>query len=592
VQCHAGKEEAMPNPAKQSIATASIERAPGGSSAALSTSERARRRPFRQRLQDDWRGARYLSFGLVLLLCSSFIVTAYYLNHPTPETYPDTLDYLAATQHIMTSGKLVDPVRLPGYPLLITLVFLLAGQGNLAAVSIVQGGLFVVAVLEIYLITCLLTQRAWKGLLVGLLVASNTYLLTFIKPVLSEGFSLWIITTLALAIVLFIRTPRPRFFWLIAAFMLLAFMTRPEWMYAPVLFFPFLLLIAARQGRFRRLVPHVLAAALLLYGVLGLYIYGNATLNGFAGVSVVQRINLLGKVMQYNMQNETTPQYATLVQQINTYEQEDHTKSPYSFADLYPEVTANHWAIPNAYATSVVEQHPVEFVLKTVPIFFSSLTQQYHESQISAAGPFGKELAVLDTLSLQVVLLYLLFPLLAVIWLVWFCWPRLARSRQVDIMAALSLIGLYELVLIATGGYEAYARLHTAFNPLLLVVICESLLLLFPLSAWLLKRSPTLTSRLAALWPGIWWVGGGILAAGILASAILTTIKHGAATLEHLHLWSGFSLVVNAPLLSALVAGLLALLAYNVYQAHRRQETPFPLDRPEHTHAADSSAST
>lgn len=143
-------------------------------------------RRFWQRLQGDWRGARYFSSGLVLLLLSSLIVLAYYLNHPTPETYPDTLDYLASTQHIMASGQFVDPVRLPGYPLLITLVFLLAGQGNLAAVSIVQGGLFVVAVLEVYFITCLLTQHAWKGLLISLIVALNTSLLTFIKPVLLD----------------------------------------------------------------------------------------------------------------------------------------------------------------------------------------------------------------------------------------------------------------------------------------------------------------------------------------------------------------------------------------------------------------------
>ncbi len=379
----------MLHPTNQTNTSHSVETTPQEQQAKRSFPERAALyvRWGRQWLQQDWQGARYGSLGFLVLLISSLIILAYYINHPTPETYPDTADYLRVSHQIMTSGKLVDLTRGPGYPVFITLIFLLAGQENLAAVSSVQGGLFVLTVLEIYIITCILTRRAWMGLIVGLIVASNTYLLTFIKPVLSEGFSIWIVTTLTLVLLLFIHTLRIKYFWLTTALILLAFMTHPEWAYAPVLLFPFLLLVATRRGRFRRLVPHVIAAALLLYGVLGLYIYENATLNGYAGISVVQRINLLGKIMQYNMQNEAPPQYAALTQKINTY---TGPKSPYSFANVYPEVTANNWALPDAYATTIISQHPIEFAMKTSALFFTSLTNHYHESQVIAQGPFGK----------------------------------------------------------------------------------------------------------------------------------------------------------------------------------------------------------
>ncbi len=516
------------------------------------------------------RGARYGSLGLALLLISSLIVIAFYTNHPTPETYPDTAQYLATAQHIMTSGRLVDPIRLPGYPLLIALAFLIAGQGNLAAVSIMQGILFALAVLEIYVIACLVTRRAWIGLIVGLAVASNTYLLTFIKPILSEGVSLWIVTSLTLAILLLIRAWRIRYMWLAAVFLLLAFMTRPEWTYGPVLLFGFLLLVAARHGRFRRVVPHALAAVLVLYGALGLYIYENATHNGYAGISVIQRINLLGKVMQYDMQNEAPPQYAQLTQEINAY-RSTGAHSPYAFAELHPEVAANNWALADAYATTIVEHHPIEYALKTGALFFSSLGNYYYESRVTSQGPFWQPLFLLENLSQKALFLYQLFPFFALLWLGLLLWRRTARSPLVEMMGALSLIGLYELVLTSSGGYEAYARLHSAFNPVLLVVVWGTLLLGLAFLAQRMVRLP-ITDSLARLWPRICWVWGGLIAGGILLSAIITILHHGFAALLRLHSWSGYALArsfaLNNLILVCAVLALLALFTRWVYQAH------------------------
>src|SRR3989440_9089201 len=71
----------------------------------------------------------HLIHGLVLLLITGLIVTAFYVNHPRPEVDPDTPTYLAAAQHILAHGHMTHAMRLPGYPLLIAGVFLLAGGG-------------------------------------------------------------------------------------------------------------------------------------------------------------------------------------------------------------------------------------------------------------------------------------------------------------------------------------------------------------------------------------------------------------------------------------------------------------------------------
>ncbi len=540
-------------------------------------------------LRHDWRGSRVISLGLVALLGSSLLVLAYYLNHPTPEYYPDTATYLTVTGHIMTTGKLVDPVRTPGYPLLVALCFWLAGQGNLLAVSIVQGVLFVLAALEVYCITYLLTRRAfgggrlrepssrilgsfaasrapaWMGLAIGLLVGTNTYLLSYSKPILSEGFSLWIVTSLALALLLFARSFQLRYFWLLVAFLFIAFMTRPEWAYAPVLLFLFLLLLALARGRFRRLAPHALAATLLLYSLLGLYIYENAALNGFSGITSIQRANLLGKVLQYDMQGEAPQPYATLAREASAY-RATGAIDPYDFALLHPEVAANNWALADAYTTAIVKAHPLEFVLKTIPLLFTTSNEYFERSFIASQGPFAAPLFLLRWFSLGTLMLSQFFPYLALFWLGLLCWRWREHSPLREGMAALSFVGLYELAVISAGGYSDYSRLHVAFEPVMLVVVCASLLLGLSFLLGKLRKDALLTIRLARLWPGICWVSGALVVGGIAASALVTLLSQGTAALKHLHNWSGFDFAAAYPLL---LEALLCLLAFAAYVAQR-----------------------
>jgi hypothetical protein len=521
-------------------------------------------------LVEDWHGARYFSYGLVLLLLTSAIVAAYYINHPQPETGPDTPSYLTVTQHILTNGNMVDASRTPGYPLLIALIFLLFGQGNLMAVSAAQGVLFVFAALEIYIITCLVFRRSWIALIVGLAVGCNIYLLSFIKPILSEGISLWVVTSLALATVLFIRFPQARFLWLVAALTLLTFMTRSEWMFLPVLLFAYLLWIAARRGVFRHLLPHALVAVLLLYGVLGLYIYENATVNHYPGVTEVQRINLLGKVLQYHMQDEAPPQYASIARAADTY-LEAGGLSPYAFAEQHPALglSANHWALAGDYANAIVEQHPVEFLLKTIPVVFTSSDSYYPSSQINLQGPLALPLFGLQKLSAGAYYWYRFFPFLAFLWFGLLFWRRTARSRAVEMMSAVALLALYDLVITSLGGYSSYARFHIVFDPLMMVVVLGSALLAGALLLPVLLRKTQNIPVLARLWPVIGWALGGALVGGVVASAAATVIRHGLAPLVHPATWTGLHLLFDHPLRTILVLGASILLCVLAWNAHR-----------------------
>src|SRR5262249_57792393 len=140
---------------------------------------------------------------------------------------------------------------LPGYPLLIALAFAATGQGNLGTVSVVQAVLFILAALEIYVIACIALRNSWLALAASLPVGVSTHLLSFVKPILSEGLTLFLVTTLALAVVRYLASSRTARLWTIVGCLLALVLTRPEWMYLPVPLFAYLLTIAWRRGRVR-----------------------------------------------------------------------------------------------------------------------------------------------------------------------------------------------------------------------------------------------------------------------------------------------------------------------------------------------------
>ncbi len=492
-------------------------------------------------LAHDWQGRRYGVLALSLVVISSLVVLAYYLNHPRVEISADTPGYTHVAKRILTVGDPVDAMRTPGYPSLIALVFWIAGNGNLAALSVVQGVLFVLTALEIYSITALIVRRAWVAFCVGLMVGANTYLMAFAKAIVVESFALWLVASLTLAAVLFVHTLRAREFWLVALFALAAFMTRPEWVYVPIPLFAYLLFVAARRARFRCLLPHALLALVVLYGVLGLFIYQNAKENGCACLTFIQRLNMVGKVLQYHMQDEATPEYTLVMQKADALVAQGSV-SPYRFAAEYPEITAHDWKLGGDYAFSVIAHHPVEFFLHTIPILLTSSMEYNAFSHISPHGPFLLPLLSIHSLSGHVYKSYQLFPLFALFWVVLLLHRRTRMLRLVEAIGVVLFLAVYDLLLTSLGGFVEYWRLHIPFDPLVTVVIWGTLGM--ALALW----GRQLLSRLVVPWRVVCWVWGTLIVGGLSSALAIIAVGYGPGKLTHLLGVPGVHLLAAHPL--------------------------------------------
>lgn len=428
-------------------------------------------------LLGDWHTHKYAIFALLLLLLTAWVVVAYYLNHPRPEPLADSWSYLYVVDRVQTRGQLVNFWRLPGYPLLIVLVYTLFGQGNLAAVSIVQATLFVLATLELFVLTAVLFQRAWVAFLLSLFVGTNLTLISYIKPILSEALALWLLLSLALAVVCFLSALQRGMFWLVTVLILLLLMTRPEWIALPLFLFAYLLLVAHWRGMVHRLLPHLLISLVLIYAVLGSYVFFNATHNHFSGLTWIQNINALGKVLQYRMQGEAPPRDASIQRLLDSYVAQGIT-DPYAVLTLQPSLSAHGASPAGDYARSIIVLHPAEFLEKSVPILFSSLTVFSDESRVVPSGPFGAPLGWMQSAFRALYQVNSSFWACAVIWVLLLCWRRARAHLMVQGMGALVLLSIYGLISTTLGAYRGndYMRIHVPFDPLLTTVIMGTIL--------------------------------------------------------------------------------------------------------------------
>src|SRR5579859_340156 len=422
------------------------------------------------------RTSTFIIFPALLVLITLCVTVIYYLNLPQPGMGPDSFEYLDLAQRIATHGQLVDPHRLPGFPLLITLVFALTHQGNLRGVSIANAVLFLCTTIEVYFITFLLFKRGWLAFLIGLLVGTNLVLLALVDEIAPESMAIFFLASIALAAILFMRTRHLRYLWLVAACTAGLFFTRGEWAFLPVPLFIYLALMVVRKGQVWRYLLNVLAAIVVLNALLGGYIYINTTQNSYAGITDISNINCWGKVIQYNMQNEGPARYASIAQITDAYIHSPQARNdPYDLIKQHPEVKANHYEAVGGYARAIILGHPVEFLTKSVKVVFYPWPYFYYQRNADAHAPFGKFLLLLQSIDHDLYRLNIVFPLCPPGWLFLLFWRGTGSLPLVKGTGAVVLLVLYGIVVITVAGYDSYIRLDAPFTPLLTIVVWGSL---------------------------------------------------------------------------------------------------------------------
>src|SRR5260370_16329298 len=83
-------------------------------------------------------------------------------------------------------------------------------------------------------------------------------------------------------------------------------------------------------------------------------------------------MNLLGKIRQYNIQDEAPAQYQYISRILDTFVANGN-RSPYQILHAAPEIAHNF----TYFAIAIIVHHPAEFLLNSIPYTFSFLTSSF-----------------------------------------------------------------------------------------------------------------------------------------------------------------------------------------------------------------------
>ncbi len=418
----------------------------------------------RDRLPQQWhtfvsRLKRHaLALGTLLFACivgQAAIAT----QSPLVIVEPDTKTYVTAAAHILSSFQLFDPIRTPGYPLFLALIFKAQGSMDLMLVVYAQMALMMLAAGEIYVLAYRITSHKSTAAIAGSLVGGNLYILQWERTVLTESLACWLLVTLFVAFEAYLRTARRQALIWLAVLSVAVVLTRPSTFALPPVLFAVLLARDLRLGGLRRSWPRLAIALAAVCGLLFGYAWGNGVATGYEGFSDVSNINLFGKVLQYHMEDENLdPRFAQLRGDLHTYLTTHFTSyvDPYVFVSAYPQYGRSFYALLGDFSRETISQHPIEFIQKTYPIANATwIFMPYNPYVNQLQAPWVGSLLFLAGIPFWVLglLPFLLIYFLALAW-------RRPDSTAAVLLAALLLCVLTNIIVSAAGSYGDYYRLR------------------------------------------------------------------------------------------------------------------------------------
>ena len=402
-----------------------------------------------------------LSLGLVAAACAVGQV-AVLVRRPLMFQLPDSPSYIDLASRLVRQpdlANLFDAYRTPGYPAFLALVGYL--QGNVAGSWVVyaQAALMVVAACEVFALTAGLSGSRAAAVVAGILFGSNVRLLDWERLMMTESLAIFLVISIALAFWLWLSRRSVRWAAVFAVASVLAVLVRPSLIYLPAGLLAVLLVGDAKRWLAVTVVAAVIYLPALGYGAV------NDRLHPGAGLSAIGGVNLLGKVLEYGMQDEgDASRFAALRKEIADLPPGD--KDPYDILRYDPGAFGPNYADASAFSVDIIARHPLEYLAKSTDDFAGQwLIAPF---AFIPPGPYPWLAQALASFALLTYAAYAVLPLaVAVLILVW---GRLERKAAIGI-AALFVVVIGGLATNALFVYVDFARIRTPVDALALVAV-------------------------------------------------------------------------------------------------------------------------
>lgn len=258
----------------------------------------------------------------------------------------DSYSYFRDAQSIAQTGQLADPWRLPVYPLIIRAAFMINGQNILREPNIftyhtelwfMRVAQHVAGVATVILLWYFLMQAAtplWVTVAATGIVAIHPEIFAFERAILTESFYTVLLLGMLVLLQSLLRRYRVGLLLVLCVFCIVGVFLRPIMIGLPFIFFVFIGL----RYRTRHVVVGVVVCTVLYVMALGVYSASNYRTAGYFGISRIGDVNLIGKILHYQLPIETIPDAGGAKEIIRSYRQDPRSPDPWGVLDRHPEL--------------------------------------------------------------------------------------------------------------------------------------------------------------------------------------------------------------------------------------------------------------
>ena len=423
---------------------------------------------------------------LIIILASLVIRLPLFFAHSAVTT-ADTDGYYKLERKL-TDGKILNMVfndeRTPLY--LIYLHFGMSLSGNFNPiyksaefyngaylVTSLQTIFGILSILLIYFTLIKIKVNPQKALLCSLFLSGNIMIFSWEKILLTESltiFLLILIFYISVNLLTYKTFPYKLLLILCSALLILL---KPIY-----LGLPFLILLIYCLHKYQRAKIRFAIIFLIIYLVLPLaYVRYNFVQRKYLGINHITDINLLGKIMQFNLPITNAKKFRYFYETLSDYRQKKFPPMPYTFLEYYDPLIYSHTEKLNSlsgFNAKVISSNLTGFFTRSISQIPSAMLEksEFIKTVIPPVGLANFVYRYLYEIYKTVQYLTLIFIPIFIVSIFLFFKKRNNLKFAVFFLAG--MISFYQIVLSVFFSYEEFGRLIVVVQPLLYLFIFYS----------------------------------------------------------------------------------------------------------------------
>jgi len=419
-------------------------------------------------------------FGIILIILAVSVRFLYATYQPQPLLNADSYGYYGFGKQIVerpTLSSFINQYRVPVYSTILGGLTALNGKTSvpldapafrpvISQLLFIQGGLAVFGIAVLYVLLIQLSIPVAWSFVVSLFLSLNVYAYPLERAVMTDSFASTLLISLTYMLVQLVQKPTARVYVLFGVLSAISWLLRPNLLLVSLLSLPLLLLVKTNK-KFIHTNIQVFCVSLLLPIV---FVFFNSYYHGYTGISQINEINLLGRILEFNLSVEAGKEQSKYYNAVLENRKGSGLTMPYRFIDTYAPITYVDTKLMGElqkFDRAVIAANLPSYIIQAIsyiPNIFSDeppLLAIDTKSTVGAAGFF----ALLWSISRGVWQLgYLVFILWPVS--VWFYLRKPDTSHMIPVI--LGVISVSQLLVIVFFDYYdpgQYARLASVIQP-------------------------------------------------------------------------------------------------------------------------------